>query len=108
MAPANAAPAVATAPAPEKAAVTFKAPTITALEKGKDYLQIGTFSKSESVTRLIDSIKPAYPIAVQSVVVGTGTVYRVLIGPLSADEAGVILVGFRAAGFPDAFVRTGK
>jgi hypothetical protein len=83
----------------------FNAPVVEALQKGKAYVQIGAFAKPDMVSKAVDAMTKTYPVVL---VRSESGVYRVLIGPLGEDEAGAVLIGSRASGYPDSFVRREK
>lgn len=72
------------------------------LERGKYYLQIASLSKKENIVRVLDKYAGKYPVALVRLESG---VYRILIGPLSADEYGMIKERFVSYGYKDAFLR---
>ncbi len=72
------------------------------LEKGKYYLQIATLNKKDNVQSLVDKYAKKYPLVVIEL---ESSSYRVLIGPLTADEYGMIKERFVSYGFKDAFLR---
>jgi len=70
------------------------------------YIQVGSY---RSRTVLDDTLKQlkviasGYPLSVDSVSNIDGTVYKLLIGPLSPAEIGIVLKTARSTLFPDAF-----
>lgn len=72
------------------------------LERGKYYLQIASLSKKENIVRVLDKYAGKYPVVLVRLESG---VYRILIGPLSADEYGMIKERFVSYGYKDAFLR---
>jgi hypothetical protein len=90
------------APVPEVPAVR----TIANLERGKYYIQLGAFERTELVNAEISRINTSYPIAVQSGGTQEHPVYRILLGPLNLGESGAALQRFKSIGYKDAFVRT--
>jgi Chemotaxis protein histidine kinase and related kinases len=118
-APVEAAPLAESAPsaAPEPAAaaaapspgvkIPASVPLITELKKGSYYVQIGVYGTNTALLGAVAGFK-AYPLAVESVTTKKGdSAFRLYVGPLSRDESGVMLMRIRAAGFKDAFLRTG-
>jgi hypothetical protein len=85
----------------------FSVPVISGLERGKYYLQIGAFSRAETVEALILKVGSGYPLAVQNGGAGGNPVYRLLIGPINLGESGALLQRFKSIGYSDAFVRSG-
>ena len=71
------------------------------LQKGSYYVQIATMTRAENINELLETYSK-YPVVL---VPAAGGAYRVLVGPLSVDEYGVVLAKFRAFGFKDAFLR---
>ncbi len=71
------------------------------LESNKFYIQIAVLSDEENIAGLIKKYKK-YTV----VLVPCRKGYKVLVGPLSVDEYGVVLERFRAMGFMDAFVKS--
>jgi cell division septation protein DedD len=83
----------------------FSVPLIASLEKGKYYLQLGAFSRPESVESAIAAMDKTYPLAVQSGGNSENPLYRILVGPLNLGESGAALQRFKVSGYKDAFVR---
>ncbi|MDR1176472.1 MAG: SPOR domain-containing protein [Treponema sp.] len=83
----------------------FSVPLVASLEKGKYYLQLGAFSRPESVESAIAAIDRTYPLAVQSGGNSEKPLYRILVGPLNLGESGAALQRFKGSGYKDAFVR---
>jgi cell division protein FtsN len=83
----------------------FSVPTISALERGKYYLQLGAFSKAETVEAELAKISPLYPLAVQADGSPDRPIYRVLVGPVNVGEGGALLQSFRGTGWKDAYLR---
>lgn len=73
------------------------------LEKGKYYLQIASLGNVENIQNLLKRYSDKYPVVLLPVSIKN--TYRVLIGPLSADEYGMIRERFISYGFKDAFLR---
>lgn len=73
------------------------------LKKGMYYLQIATLSNEENVANLTEKYGKKYPLAL--IKQENKNVYRVLVGPLNADEFGMIKERFESYGFKDAFLR---
>ncbi|GHV74210.1 hypothetical protein AGMMS49940_15120 [Spirochaetia bacterium] len=81
-------------------------PRITQLEKGKYYVQIGAFARTDALeTAAARWFSQNFPLAVQSE--GSNSVYRLLVGPLNAGESKAILLQVKSS-YPDAFVRNGS
>jgi cell division septation protein DedD len=81
-------------------------PVIGSLEKGKYYLQIGAYSRADSVESEIGRIGKEYPLVVQNGGNAFAPVYRILVGPVNLGESGALLERFRSTGYGDAFVRS--
>ncbi|MGI5057654.1 SPOR domain-containing protein [Treponema pectinovorum] len=73
------------------------------LQKGKYYLQIATLSSVENIEKLLSRYADKYPVVLTFV--EEKNVYKVLIGPLTVDEYGMIKERFVSYGFKDAFLR---
>ncbi len=73
-----------------------------ALRKGKYYVQIATSSDKDSITSMLKKYA-SYPLV--TVPLSDGRTYKVMVGPMSVDEYGVILERFKAFGYKDAFVK---
>jgi hypothetical protein len=83
-------------------------PLITQLEKGKYYVQIGAFTRTDALeTAAARWFSQNFPLAVQSGGSADSSVYRLLVGPLNAGESGAILLQVKSS-YPDAFVRNGS
>jgi cell division protein FtsN len=83
-------------------------PSVTELEPGKYYLQLGAYSKTETVEQEISKIEKNLPLAVQCTGSTDKPVYRILVGPVNHGESGALLQRFRGRGYKDAFVRRGE
>jgi hypothetical protein len=96
-------PALEIPPSPD-----FSAPHIAALERGKYYLQLGLYTRPETVEAELRRLGRQYPLAVQSTGVPGSFQYRVLVGPVSQGESGALLRRFKGLGYTGAFVRSGS
>ncbi|MDR3333615.1 MAG: SPOR domain-containing protein [Treponema sp.] len=88
-------------------AQTFSVPMIMGLEKGKYYLQLGAYSKPESVELELSRIGRSYPLTIQKGGPSEKPFYRILLGPLNLGESGALLQRFKGSGWSDAFIRQG-
>lgn len=68
------------------------------------YLQLGVYSSQGSAQTTAARFSSVYPVMVLN---QDNALYKVLVGPLSPDESGALLLNFRAQGFRDAFIRKG-
>jgi hypothetical protein len=66
------------------------------------YIQIAAFSDYSAAQTLKGKYSGEYPVEIQS---STGSLHKVVIGPLNKDESGTVLYRFRSMGFDDAFLR---
>ncbi|MBO4387112.1 MAG: SPOR domain-containing protein [Treponema sp.] len=71
------------------------------LDRSRYYVQIATLAENSSAQALIDKYGKYPLIMIQN----SRGAYRVLVGPLSVDEYGMILERFKCYGFKDAFVK---
>ena len=71
------------------------------LDRSRYYIQIATLSETSSAQSLIDKYGK-YPLVM---IQNSRGAYRVLVGPLSVDEYGMILERFKGYGYKDAFVK---
>ena len=94
-------------PGPASAPVDSPAevPLVKQLENGFHYIQVGVFRSRTSVSAAVARLEPGYPVVIWSPGEDTPEGYKVMIGPLTADESGALLYNFRASGYGDAFVR---
>jgi hypothetical protein len=90
----------------QAAGTAFSVPTIGELERGKYYLQLGVFSRSEAVEDALAKIDRSYPLAVQAAGSADRPAYRLLIGPVNQGESGALLQRFKRSGYGDAFVKS--
>ncbi|MDR3171438.1 MAG: SPOR domain-containing protein [Treponema sp.] len=88
-------------------AQSFSVPMIMGLEKGRYYLQLGAYSKPESVERELSRIGRSYPLTIQKGGPLEKPFYRILLGPLNLGESGALLQRFKGSGWSDAFIRQG-
>lgn len=72
------------------------------LPKNRWYVQIVTLGNVENLNKTVRKYSK-YPL--KFVPNGKGA-YRVLVGPLTEDEYGVVLAKFKAFGYKDAFLKT--
>lgn len=93
------------APAPAAEFSPFAVPMINRMERGKNYVQLGAYSKPEVVEDEIVRIGISYPLAIQNIGTDEKPLFRILLGPLSPGESGALLQRFRSIGYKDAFVR---
>ena len=100
----NASPAAVPEPAPEPDA-RFSVPVISGLEKGKYYVQLGSYNSAGAAEAEINRIQGNYPLAVQPVTGSAAPLYRILLGPVSSGESGALLQRFKGSGYRDAFIR---
>jgi hypothetical protein len=84
----------------------FSVPVISRLEDGKQYVQIGAFTRPDTLEAAAARADRSYPLTVQTGGSGSALVYRLLVGPLNAGESAAALQRVRRGGFPDAFIRT--
>jgi hypothetical protein len=100
-------PRQAAAPAEPPAArgSLFSVPVIKELEGGKQYVQIGAFTRPDTLETALAGANKSYPLTIQTGGSNDTLVYRLLIGPLNAGESAAALQRVKSAGFPDAFVR---
>ncbi len=98
-------PAVAEPPAVEPAADTF--PVVQSLQRGAYYVQVAALTSEESVRRAVDRLNGnvGLPVSVLPLPGQDKPVYRIVVGPLQADERGAALFLLRNQGFRDAFIR---
>ena len=96
---------------PEPAALApvngFSVPVINSLERGMYYIQIGAYSRIDTVESELDRHSSVYPMVVQDAGSPENPLYRVLVGPLNLGESGAMLHRFRGT-YSDAFVRQGQ
>ncbi|MDR0597865.1 MAG: SPOR domain-containing protein [Treponema sp.] len=107
--PPQAAPPPQANPPPQAPAAgesIFSVPVITRLESGKQYVQIGAFTRPDTLETAVAHANKSYPLAIQTGGSDNTLVYRLLIGPLNAGESAAALQRVKNGGFPDAFVRT--
>jgi hypothetical protein len=83
----------------------FSIPIIARLEDGKQYVQIGAFTRPDTLETAVARTRRSYPLAVQTGGSNNNLVYRLLIGPLNAGESAAVAQSVRNGGFPDAFIR---
>jgi hypothetical protein len=107
--PLPAPPPPAKTAAPPLEGSIFSVPIIARLEDGKQYVQIGAFTRPDTLEIAVARARRSYPLAVQTGgsnnSPGNSPVYRLLIGPLSAGESAAVAQNVRSNGFPDAFIR---
>ncbi len=77
------------------------------LSEDSYYLQLGVYREEYSALALAGSLGSTYPVTVLVSASTDSPRYKVMVGPLGADESGVVLYSFRSSGYPDAFLRKG-
>jgi cell division septation protein DedD len=75
------------------------------LEKGKYYVQVGAFSRHDTLNSAAGRIDKVYPLKVQVSGNEIRPLYRLVIGPLNEGEALAHLQRFKRTGYDDAFMR---
>jgi cell division septation protein DedD len=107
--PTTATPPVATPPAVTPAPAAAVAPTVSgALVKGSFYIQVAAFRSALGANDAVAGlVRNGHVALVESLADARGALWRVYVGPLSRDEAGVALMRVRALGYRDAFVKQG-
>jgi hypothetical protein len=79
---------------------------VTELHNGGSYLQLGTYSSVEVLYSQIEMISDSYPSIVLTMGERDNQLYKLLIGPISRDEKGIVMTRFRSLGYGDAFLYT--
>jgi hypothetical protein len=100
--PPIAAPAPSRAAPPASGGAMLSVPVIAGFEAGKQYVQIGAFTRTDTLESAISRANRSYPLVIQA---DSSRVYRLLIGPLNPGESAAVLRRVRSDGFPDAFIR---
>ncbi len=77
------------------------------LSEDSYYLQLGVYREEYSALALAGSLGSTYPVTVLISESTDAPRYKVMVGPLGADESGVVLYSFKSSGYPDAFLRKG-
>jgi hypothetical protein len=72
------------------------------LRAGSYYVQIATMSSEKNINNVLTTYGDKYQFALIPSTISNA--YKVLIGPLTADEYGVVLERFKNNGFKDAFL----
>lgn len=105
-APAAAPAAPASAPAPAVAVTPVVSGTLV---KGSFYIQVAAFRSAAGADGAVAGlVRNGHVALVESLADARGALWRVYVGPLSRDEAGVALMRVRALGYRDAFVKQGS
>ncbi len=86
--------------------VTAAAPIVSNLEQGFHYIQVGVYGDQAGASTAVNGLKNWSPVPV---VVWTpesaDSWYKVMVGPLTPDESGVMLFHLKGKGYNDAFLR---
>lgn len=82
---------------------SFVKGSLKELESGKYYLQIASLSDKDNIEKLLAKYAPKYPVVL--VPFSGSKTMQVMIGPLTADEYGMIKERFLSYGFKDCFLR---
>jgi len=77
---------------------------VSQLNNGSSYIQLGAYTSPESIYEEILSIEDRYPMVVWTENGRDGTLYKLLVGPLTRDETGVLSYRFRSTGYNDLFL----
>jgi cell division protein FtsN len=83
----------------------FSIPVILDLDKGRYYVQVGAYSRHDTLNNALGRIDKAYPLKVQVSGNENRPLYRLVIGPLNEGEAQAHLLRFKRTGYDDAFMR---
>ncbi len=78
---------------------------VSKLQNKKHYLQLGAYKEKKSAIRAAGKLDEVYPVTILTDNAKSGLRYKLLLGPLTVDESGVMLYNFRAGGYSDAFIR---
>ena len=79
---------------------------VSELRNGGYYLQLGRYSSVDVLYSQIEQISDSYPSIVLTEGNREDQTYKLLIGPISRDEKGVVMTRFRGLGYGDAFLYT--
>jgi hypothetical protein len=82
----------------------LEAMIVTELHNGGSYLQLGTYRSVEVLYNQIERINNLYPAIVLTTGSEENKLYKLLIGPISRDEKGIVMTRFRSQGYSDAFL----
>jgi len=74
------------------------------LKNGSSYIQLGAYSTAAMVYAEMESIATRYPMIVWTDESSRGIIFKLLIGPLTSDETGVLTYRFKSAGYGDLFL----
>ncbi|QEN07950.1 hypothetical protein EXM22_08120 [Oceanispirochaeta crateris] len=77
---------------------------VNQLNNGSSYIQLGAYGSTESVYDEIIGIEARYPMVVWTEHREDQTLYKLLIGPLTKDETGVLTYRFKDSGYADLFL----
>jgi hypothetical protein len=77
----------------------------TKLQQQRHYLQLGAYREKNSAISAAGRLEEGYPVTIFSDAAGETVSYKLLLGPLTSDESGILLYNFRAGGYSDAFIR---
>jgi hypothetical protein len=90
-------------PEPEETYISDALPRIQHLEKGKYYLQLGTFGQKKKLDEQLSGIKNNYPLLIQTS--GKTSELKLMVGPMNEGESNAVLQRFKRDGFKNAFIR---
>ncbi|MBI9102128.1 MAG: hypothetical protein JEY99_06920 [Spirochaetales bacterium] len=92
--------------APELSDAQVPAPVVATLEEGFHYIQVGVYGDQVGASSAVNKLKGWSPVPV---VVWTPETtdrrFKVMVGPLTPDESGVMLYNLKGKGYRDAFLR---
>lgn len=74
------------------------------LNNGSSYIQLGAYSSADSIYGEIKAIDARYPMVVWTDYRGEASIFKLLIGPLTEDETGVLSYRFKDSGYADLFL----
>jgi hypothetical protein len=105
-----AAPALASAwvstPAKLEGPVLGQVGLLASLEKGKSYVQVGSWATEAEVLRVLDAVKSYVPLALYKAE-GQKNPWRIVAPSAPKGQMGVLLMLFRSEGFRNATVVKG-
>lgn len=82
----------------------FSVESISELEPGAYYVQLGTFTEIDLVEQVISNVPNSYPLKVHWSPNSTSPRYRVLVGPVNMGEGSALLQRFKTRGYSESFI----
>jgi hypothetical protein len=80
-------------------------PRVRNLDRGKYYLQLGTYNRKEDIDRDLDSLRKNLPLVIQGI--NGDPELKLMVGPLNEGESNAMLLRLKNDGYKNVFIKHG-